>query len=264
MLTHTLRLILALAALNGPAALPATEYKVSDFLPLAVGNSWTCNHGVYDSFGRLSDHGPWPAWEDASGVFTLRVERTEEIDGETYYVLSDMPSGGWPPAPPGFIAGKKLRWEGTQLMEHTGTSEQILYDFGGSEGYKIEPTTSYPVPRFSFGFAADDLVEWLEAQDYEDVHSESRIIVFLAKYGVWACYESVALADAGAFRNEIAISEAALIESAEGVASGASGDARVVRTLKYHDARKGEPGTTTPISSSVSPSSWGEVKEWDR
>ena len=92
MRTHTLHLILAaLAALNGPAALTATEYRVSDFLPLAVGNSWSCIHVVRDSYGLLDAPGPWTAWKEANGVFTLTVERTEEIDGKTYYVLSDLP-----------------------------------------------------------------------------------------------------------------------------------------------------------------------------
>ena len=233
-----------------------------------MGNSWTCGHRINDPFERLSDDWPWAAWEDANGVFTLRVERTEEIDGETYYVLSDMPAGDWPPAPPGFIAGKKLRWKGSQLMEHTGTGEQTLFDFGGSEGYKLEPTTSYPVPRFYFGFAADDLVEWLEAQDIsgDDVHSEIRNIEFLAKYGFLSVQESISLSDAGAFTNRIASWEAALIENAQGTGGtrDSTGDSKVVRTVRYDDALRGEEGTKTPISTSVSPSSWGQVKESDR
>ena len=53
-----------------------------------------------------------------------RCRSTEVIDGKTYYVLSDMPAN-WPPAPPHFIAGKKLRWAGTHLMERTADGEQV-------------------------------------------------------------------------------------------------------------------------------------------
>ena len=115
----TVALVAALIAWSGPAHLPATEYEARDLLPLAVGNSWIVGHSVLD-FRYLDEGGvnpEWLAWEDSLGVFTLRVERTEEIDGRTYYVLSDMPSQGWPPAPPDFIAGRKLRWIGAQLME---------------------------------------------------------------------------------------------------------------------------------------------------
>ena len=63
--------------------------------------------------------------------FTIEVLRTEELDGQTYYVISEMPSN-WPPAPPHFIAGKKLRWEGTQLMEHSGSGEQAIFRFDGA------------------------------------------------------------------------------------------------------------------------------------
>ena len=64
--------------------------------------------------------------------------RTEALDGQTYYVISEMPSH-WPPPPPHFIAGKKLRWEGTQLMEHRGSGEQAILRFDGADetGYEI-------------------------------------------------------------------------------------------------------------------------------
>ena len=269
MRTRTHRLILGavLAALNGPAALTAIEYKVSDFLPLAVGNSWTCSHFVNDPFERLPDW-PWTAWENADGVFTLTVERTEEIGGKTYFVLSDMPSGGWPPAPPGFIAGKKLRWKGGELMVYTGTGEQTLFNFG-LEVFEYEPTSSHPVPRTGFGFPADDLEEWLEERletlgesGSDEVHSGVRQIDFLANFGVWACYEEVHLSDAGAFTNQIAFSYAALVESAEGTGGprGSSGETKVVRRVSRDEARRGVEGTVT---SSVQ-SSWGQVKKDDR
>ena len=114
----TLAALAAIAALAGPAAAP--EYEASDYLPLAVGNSWTFHHSVFDFFekrlpGVADPHTQWPAYAahiPKTPSFTITVERTEVLDGKTYYVLSDMPSGGWPPAPPHFLAGKKLRWKG--------------------------------------------------------------------------------------------------------------------------------------------------------
>ena len=38
----------AVAVLAVPALTPATDYEASDYLPLAVGNSWTFAHGVLD------------------------------------------------------------------------------------------------------------------------------------------------------------------------------------------------------------------------
>ena len=129
--THhlTAALVAALIAWSGPAPLPATEYETSDFLPLAVGNSWTFIHDVLDIYGGVfgDPPGPWPAFEqmirDSVAVLTITVERTEVIDRQTYYVLSDMPSG-WPPQPPHCLAGKKLRWKGSELMERTASGER--------------------------------------------------------------------------------------------------------------------------------------------
>ena len=70
--------------------------------------------------------------------FTITVLNTEVIDGKTYYVLSDMPAN-WPPAPQHFIAGKKLRWEGTHLMERTADGEQAIFRFDGDNEAAIHP-----------------------------------------------------------------------------------------------------------------------------
>ena len=92
----------------------ATNDAASDYLPLAVGNSWTYEHDVYDLDGRYGDdESQWTAYSGQEFPrFTITVERTEVVGDTTYYVISDMPAN-WPPAPPHFIAGKKLRWEGT-------------------------------------------------------------------------------------------------------------------------------------------------------
>ena len=134
----TIQLTLAaLLGLSGALPAVATEYQASDYLPLAVGNSWTYDHEYYDIERRFGDRSQWSAYlaqAPESPQFTIEVLRTEELDGQTYYVISEMPSN-WPPPPPHFIAGKKLRWEGTQLMERTAEGEQ-----GGSdEGRRAHP-----------------------------------------------------------------------------------------------------------------------------
>ena len=165
-------ILAALLGLSGARPAAATEYQASDYLPLAVGNSWTYSHRLYDRKDnegkrRLGGKSQWPAYlAQEFPQFTIEVLRTEELDGETYYVISEMPSF-WPPAPPHFIAGKTLRWSGTHLMEHSSSGEQALYRFDGADetGYTISTDEgdnrvtvhpgADPVPRYFFEFHAD-------------------------------------------------------------------------------------------------------------
>ena len=97
----TIQLTLAaLLGLSGALPAVATEYQASDYLPLAVGNSWTYDHEYYDIERRFGDRSQWSAYL-AQAPFTIEVLRTEELDGQTYYVISEMPSN-WPPPPPHF------------------------------------------------------------------------------------------------------------------------------------------------------------------
>ena len=165
--TKTIQLTLAaLVGLSGALPAVATEYQASDYLPLAVGNSWTYHHYYRDVVGEREEgyDDQWPAYFAREfSAFTIEVLRTEELDGQTYYVISEMPSN-WPPPPPHFIAGKKLRWEGTQLMGHSGSGEQAIFRFDGANrvGYDI-PTvegdnrvtvelSAEPVPMYTFYF----------------------------------------------------------------------------------------------------------------
>ena len=144
----------------------ATDYETADFLPLAVGNSWTYKH-----WSNITDpEDDWSTYRaqfPKKPQFTITVEQTEVIDGATYYVISEMPDN-WPTPPPHFIAGKKLRWEGTHLMERTPEGEQAIYRFNGTDevGYKIATPGGYtrvtvkvyadPVPQYSFRFHDKD------------------------------------------------------------------------------------------------------------
>ena len=159
-------LLAALLSLSGVLPAAATDYQASDYLPLAVGNSWTYGHEFSDNERRYGDRSRWTTFTAQfpdRPQFTITVERTEVIDGKTYYVLSDMPTN-WPPAPPHFIAGKKLRWEGTHLMERTANGEEAIYRFDGANetGYAISTDEGAnqvtveilpePVPVYAFYF----------------------------------------------------------------------------------------------------------------
>ena len=142
-----IRLILtALLSLSGVLPAAATDYQASDYLPLAVGNSWTYEHEYHGANVDLLNYAPywdqWPALDEPFifPEFTIEVLHTEVIDGKTYYVISDMPAD-WPPAPPHFIAGKKLRWEGTHLMERTDEGEQATFRFDATSADYTWPTT---------------------------------------------------------------------------------------------------------------------------
>ena len=84
------------------------------------------------------------------------VLHTEVIDGKTYYVISDMPAD-WPPAPPHFIAGKKLRWQGTRLMERTDEGEQATFRFDATSA----DYTWLSTDRSPFVFSSNGLTAYL-------------------------------------------------------------------------------------------------------
>ena len=243
MRTKTIHLTLAvLLGLSGALPAAATEYQASDYLPLAVGNSWTYKHEFYDPKGpdgerRFGERSQWPTYTaqfPETPQFTIEVLYTEELDGQTYYVISEMPAW-WPPAPPHFIAGKKLRWSGTQLMEHSGSSEQGLYRFDGADetGYTVTTDAGdervtvkaglNPVPWHAFSFRGDGYGKGLQACN------------FLAGYGTSSCGRRISGGDYPLFINQL--------KSLRAVLGGT--------TVEYEDAL---------VPTSTSSSSWGAVK----
>ena len=243
-----IRLILAaLLSLSGVLPAVATDYQASDYLPLAVGNSWTYKHKYSDLISRSDWRDSFPAYFDQRPAldepfrlpeFTISVLNTEVIDGKTYYVISDMPAN-WPPAPQHFIAGKKLRWEGTHLMERIAYGEQAIYRFDGDNeaGYTI-PTDevvdvfkvevrSTPVPRYLFSFISFNW-EWSRGWGWG--------VDFLAGYGIGSGLFNVTGGDERIFNNRI--------DAIRAVLGGV--------TVEYKDA---------PNPTSSSSSSWGQVKQ---
>ena len=226
-------MLVALLSLSGVLPAAAADYQASDYLPLAVGNSWTYGHYHSKSSEDKSQWSTYTAQVHDPRQFTITVERTEVLDGKTYYVLSDMPAN-WPPAPPHFIAGKKLRWEGTHLMERTGDGEQALYRFDGANenGYAISTDEGAnrvtveilpePVPVYVFYFHGN--------------FEGGRAFGFLAGYGLdiggWTIFGT----DYPLFRNKITALRA--------VIGGTS--------VEYEDAL---------IPTASSSSSWGQIKQ---
>lgn len=232
----TIRLLwAALLSLSGVLPAVATDYQASDYLPLAVGNSWTYRHELYDIDGRYGDKIQWSAYMDQEfPQFTITVDRTEVIDGKTYYVISDMPAN-WPPAPPHFIAGKKLRWQGTHLMEYTGGGEQALYRFDGANKAGYEIVTDGVANRVTVRVFVDP-VPWYAFEFHADAYGDGRQgCVFRAGYGYEQCTKNI-YEDHIRFRNRV--------KALRAVLGG--------HTVEFEDAL---------IPTSSSSSSWGQVKQ---
>lgn len=257
-------LLVVLLGLSWVLPADATDDEASDYLPLAVGNSWTYGHDYYDLHNELDDIERYPAYYEAPRdestqlhKFTITVRGTEVIDGKTYYVLSDMPAN-WPPAPPHFIAGKKLRWAGTHLMERTADGEQAIFRFDGATD-DYSPTDSHYGGYLNFRFEeskvyrteyaiptteGDNRVEveaglkpvpWYVFQFYgNDVGG--RMCVFLAGYGCNLCGWGVFGSDVFLFFNELTPLRA--------VIDGTS--------VEFADAL---------VPTNISSSSWGQVKK---
>ncbi|MYB71770.1 MAG: hypothetical protein F4X75_25125 [Gemmatimonadetes bacterium] len=241
MRTNQFRLLwVALLSLSGVLPAAATDYEAADYLPLAVGDSWTYEHFYFENDAPyILGVGYYPQWPTYRAQwpeepqFTITVERTEVIDGKTYYVINDMPTG-WPPAPPHFIAGKKLRWEGTHLMERTADGEQAIYRFDGANETGYEIPTDEGSNRVTVRFRSESVpTYWFR---FHGNFSGGRGLGFLAGYGLrrggwWISGEDYPL-----FCNEVIPLHAVL--------GG--------RTVQYEDAL-----THTNVSSS----SWGQVKQ---
>ena len=172
------------------------------------------------------------------------------IDDTTYYVISDMPAN-WPPAPPHFIAGKKLRWEGSHLMERTTGGEQANFRFDGTtedygpstdfvfEGLNVYET-EYSIPIEE----GDDRVDVVAGLDpapwywfaFLDYGEGGRGCSFRAGYGCEGCGWAIFGEDHPHFVNEV--------EPLRAVLGGTA--------VEYEDAL---------VPTNTQSSSWGEIKQ---
>ena len=158
------------------------ETNPMEFLPLEVGNQWTFEHQYFNQVFEYDDYyggdvywaepgsvkrlvvqalfgipglpyypdernSPWP---DDFRIYidppyrelTLEIIHTEVIEGQEYFVFSNVPYD-WPPVPNFFLAGQKVRFsdEGTLLIRWNG-QDIPFYAFQKDSPYI---TPEYPV-----------------------------------------------------------------------------------------------------------------------
>lgn len=262
--------LLVAAVLVGLLGSRSAVADASDWLPLAVGNSWTYAH-QYREYGK--DRSQWTNYTAQFATvgtpqFSISVLRTEVIDDHTYFVISDMPDF-WPPAPSYFIAGKKLRWAGDQLMEHTADGEWSLFRFGEASGasgasgevnYTVATQEGTPqVTRwgglFRFDFDDDDGVGGAsDSESYGPALEDYSIYeiggaTFLQGFGIESCSFLRGHADVYDFKN--------ILTAKQAVING--------RTVTVREAREeAADRASSSDATSIEWLSWGAIKRKGR
>ena len=267
------------------APLAAQEKNVEDYLPLAVGNSWTYRHSFVD--GRQNTDGSYvnPS-ERGKTEFTISILRKEVIEGDTYYVFSNPTSDFPVDIPDHFIGGKKLRWEGTQLMEHDGISSFSIYHFDIPTSdvhvryYSIQPTLGDTLVRAHSGLSGSRnyMRQSLSFEGYTGYLTEGgwdsgagswlRIVKFSEDYGLTHAEESIRYGDFGIYANRL-FPVRAVIHNSQGPPSAPRNEDGLYQTsfeygdyscyekgfdLRYSRECNYSPPTLTPRES------WGQIK----
>ena len=191
------------------------SYLPSDFLPLEVGNSWTYEHRIggrridpADLYNHPLVHGGF------RDVFTISVEGEEVIDGKAYYVFSDV-KRNWPPLPPHFLAGKRLRWEGDALIERTEGGDRSLFRLFEATDERAYSIPSAEGDRSVSVHGGRLSVPWREYELTGDKHG-SRRVRFLAGFGMRSCEWTIdersgdGLSRGAEFRNKVLLLEATI------------------------------------------------------
>ena len=207
-------------------------YRPEDFLPLAVGNSWTYVHEYYDR--------RHPAL-NATMSLTIAVTGTTVVNQRTYYVFSGSPYD-YPPIPHFAMAGKTVRWSADgDLIELTPTGEVCLFRFSVPSPYVIaavyDDTLCY---RSIHAFASRPRDAGFIFSGHPSVY-ESRYASLLEFYGVAQLAVEIALTDYAEFINAL-----------DPVGAVLSGHA-----ISYQDARHHRPTT-------ILNSPWGGLKSRSR
>ena len=237
-----------------------STYGFQDYLPLAVGNSWTFMQAYSDSTSLFVKYEEvYPEYWNADGHFAISVLRTEVIDTHTYYVMSEAPTAGWPPMPGHFIAGKKLRWDGSELKEHDGTSERSVYRFsttGNDYEYSIPETEGDTVVKASGGPAGTHRIP---TQHFylEGWHEDGgRHIDWIAGFGLRRLSETIWEDDYTTLANSVRALQALLYEE-----SGSQDTTRTTRRVTIGHASRSVAGQGPGPVTTTSESSWGRIKE---
>ena len=270
------------------AAVPLTaqEKNVEDFLPLAVGNSWTYLHLHTDYRQNADGTYVYPTGNSPAVEFTISILRTEVIDGETYYVFSEAPNNLPTDLPKYFIAGKKLRWDGNNLTEHDGTSSFSLYQFdtpprqsSSWREYAISAhgdTLARTRPGISRGrmtrqeFDFRGYTGWMSQDGWnppevDGGYSFGRGTEFLEKLGVKWTMEAIGEGgDSTVYVNEVLLQWATLYTSSTSDGRTRSPDSNTkgvtIEWEDYYCASAGHENCNYPPSSTSS-TSWGQIKE---
>lgn len=193
---RTIIIFLALLFPLPPAAAQdeggSEEINPSEYVPLAVGNSWTYEHFYWNNsyYGEstwwdIEDLKPFAGVEvlgyphgegnalppdsllRVDRILTIEITHTERIDGREYFVFSDA-EYDWPPLPDFFWAGKKVRLsdEGALVFRWNG-QEVPIYDFG-----KLQNGDTVTLPGESaMPFYFDPHVIFYEAPKTSNQHS---------------------------------------------------------------------------------------------
>ena len=264
--TNMLPRIAVLTVLALAASATAQTKNVQDYLPLAVGNWWTYKHEFIDA---RSSRAPTI---HLTSELTISIVRTEMIDGETYYVFSDisttMPEG----IPNHFLNSKKLRWDGNNLTEHDGTRTFSLYRFNippdsdSTTGeYSIQETHGDTLVR-TYAGETDRLVH--QSFSFQGNPESSPAISFVEHFGVYEVIEGWASGDMLTAQNIITPIRAGF-QTTDAKETGAR-DAGTPSSVTVewedfqcyfdeydvtHGGRCNYPPTSTPASS------WGSVKD---
>ncbi len=271
-----------LAALLVAPALSQTTtrtFQMSDHLPLAVGNSWTYLMSYHDARRdpNATTHPVFESFDPPTPEVTFTILRTEVLDGETYYLFSDVPAG-WPPAPAHSVAGKKLRWDGDNLTEHDGTSSFSILRFRDTPSGEGE--YSFQENDVSASDAKGDTSVRVGAVRNANMMSKVsfafsggrpssvslRTVHFVTGYGM--TYSSDVLVPEGEFYPVLETSlspvRATILMADSATNSSRSEDRYSHRTIKFLDvfaAQSGDRQFPEGTTSSISNASWGELKE---
>ena len=278
--------VFMLAAMSPLAAQAATRtFQTQDYLPLAVGNSWTYRMDWWQDVGWFYYRdGYWPTSYPEFPIgkprqVTFSILRTEIIDGDTYYVFSDVPEG-WPAAPTHFVAGKKLRWDGNRLVEHDGTDSLSLFHFyeAPEDSFDVSFDTYRVDPEDAHG---DTLVEVLTDLDPHSIEQANytfygvvdgflsfRIVNFISGFGIANAQDSRATMDFEGFdlkQRTVLTGIRATLLMDDPPSGGTRSGTQSRRTIEYSDvyaAQLGQqPFPEGTDASGIPRSSWGQVKE---
>ena len=201
----------------------AIEINPLDYVLLEVGNRWTYEHLYINDDYEIGEPFAIPGYPPghppdsltfAGKIVTIEITHTEVIDGLEYFVFSDA-DYAWPPFPPLFWGGKKVRLSDEGVLMFSWDEETLRF-FGLSDEAIAEAALRWDelgIPLYNFGrYTGYKLTQARLSRaffDFSDIFGVSRAgVVFLQGYGVGLVYmerTSIGMCegDADLFLNEL-------------------------------------------------------------